>query len=115
MSTSENNLNYTDPHDVDEDKMTIFSQGGFWGDSNQAGVMKHDLYRSSVYYDHEVASKCRHWKMIKYYTDWHDVDEDGMTILIHGGAWYQTLSGISRRHISISPTTSGLDVASSDI
>ena len=49
----------------------------------------------------------------KYYTNWHDVDEELMTILIHGGAWYQeTQSGISRRHMSISPTTSGIDVAS---
>ena len=24
---------------------------------------------------------------IKYYTDWHDVDEDSKTIVNHGGGW----------------------------
>ena len=48
-----------------------------------------------------------------YYTDWHTVDEDLMSIPIHGGRWSAELqAGIARRSMADAPTDSGDVVAS---
>ena len=40
-----------------------------------------------------------------YYTDGHNVDEDMMTISIHGGYWdHGIFTGIARRSMNDSPT-----------
>ena len=46
MSTSENNLNYTDWHHVDEELRAITLQNGYWTDGNLAGI----TYREMKYY-----------------------------------------------------------------
>ena len=50
------------------------------------------------------------------YTDYHNVDEDLMTISLHGGRW-NTVSdaGIARRNLQDWVGLTGADVASSDI
>ena len=40
-----------------------------------------------------------------YYTDFHGVDEDMMTITRYGGYWQSdTLAGITQRHVDNAPT-----------
>ena len=57
---------------------------------------------------------CRHPKLIKYYTDWHDVDEDLRTILMHGGYWvHDVFTGIAHRDMEDSPTTNYYDIVAS--
>ena len=37
---------------------------------------------------------------LKYYTDWHEVDEDLTTILIQGGGWFDNIiGGITQRNM----------------
>ena len=49
----------------------------------------------------------------KYYTDWHDVDEDLRTIAIQGGAWTDiSYAGITHRDPWNSPSAISGDVAS---
>ena len=52
-------------------------------------------------------------RLIKYYTDHHDVDEDSMTIVAHGGYWGNaTAVGIMYRDMEDTPTNSWDSVAS---
>jgi hypothetical protein len=49
-----------------------------------------------------------------FYTDIHDVDEDLMSIPIHGGRWSAELqAGIARRSMNDSPTASAGDIVAS--
>ena len=49
----------------------------------------------------------------RYYTDWHNVDEDLTTIPYQGGQWnYGNSGGIVYRDLLDVPTNSGDDVAS---
>ena len=53
----------------------------------------------------EVASVCRHPKLIIYYTDEHDVDEDWVTLTVQGGAYPQGISdGMSERYLNLIPS-----------
>ena len=63
------------------------------------------------------ASKCRHWKTIKYYTDQHDVDENRNTIPVYGGMWIGDRAtsdgnGIYRRDMYDPVDTASYTVAS---
>ena len=53
----------------------------------------------------------------KYYTDFHDVDEETRSVVIHGG-WWTNLGGgwqgIVYRDIKYSPSYTSDDVASSN-
>jgi len=50
---------------------------------------------------------------IKYYTDWHDVDEDSTGIPNYGGRWsIEVEAGIMRRSMGDSPTATWGTVAS---
>ena len=52
-------------------------------------------------------------RLIKYYTDWYDVDEDMATISLQSGSWVEeTMTGITRRGIDINSTTTFEYVAS---
>ena len=52
-------------------------------------------------------------KLIKYYTDHHDVDESIATTSIHGVHWiYNTTAGIACRYMVHTPTVAGAIVAS---
>ena len=43
---------------------------------------------------------------LKYYTDFHDVDEDSKTITSQGGRWgYEDMAGIARRTTNDTPTS----------
>ena len=57
VSTSENNLNYTDAHDVDEDMPAIIRRGGDWGDSINAGLTQQSAYNTPSTSVPTVASK----------------------------------------------------------
>lgn len=60
-----------------------------------------------------VASRCRHPKLIKYYADGHDVDEDMKTIVGCGGHWNMTdWPGIACRDQYSTPIDLGDAVAS---
>ena len=50
--------------------------------------------------------------LIIYYTDWHGVDEDMVSIGQAGGGWGWEPSGIMERDLDDFPTNSGDDVAS---
>ena len=44
--------------------------------------------------------------MIIYYTDWHNVDEDSITIMYHGGGWsFDIQAGVAYRDTDETPTT----------
>ena len=56
MSTSKVFLNYTDVHDVDEDKMTIAcGQGWYWG-GNECGALHRLLFNIPTFTQGDVAS-----------------------------------------------------------
>ena len=94
---------YTDGHDVDEESITNSLHGGEWFAGSWVGITDRFVTAiSAISTTHAVASRCRHPKLIKYYTDYHDVDEDSRTILIQGGYWtYET--GIARRDMTYNP------------
>lgn len=63
-----------------------------------------------------IASRCRHLKLIKYYTDTHNVDEDSITVSYHGGRWQNGRPvGIALRELLDNPTLISDVVASSNI
>ena len=62
MSTSKVFLNYTDAHDVDENKMTIMSQGGRWDRATWAGATYRYVFDTPTTALVSVASVCRHLK-----------------------------------------------------
>ena len=50
---------------------------------------------------------------MSYYTDGHNVDEDGVTVCNYGGWWSGAVwDGITCRHVSLPESYSGVDVAS---
>ena len=61
---------------------------------------------SSIYTSEDVASTCRHPKLVIYYTDWHDVDEDRATTLVQGAKWTDIIqAGIMCRNMWYHPTS----------
>jgi len=92
---------YTDDHYVDEDAVTFSAYGGSWFFGNQVGTVCRNLKDSSSYTASDVASRCRHPKLIKYYTDMHDVDEDVRTGVRQGGSWgWENMAGITERSLN---------------
>ena len=53
------------------------------------GITSRYIYDDPSYSTFSVASS-NISKLIKYYTDAHDVDEGMLTVLAHGGAWGET-------------------------
>ena len=53
--------------------------------------------------------------MIKYYTDYHDVDEDVKAMARHGGRWADYTTSIMRRYLKEIPSEDVSHVASSNI
>ena len=54
--------------------------------------------------------------LIKYYTDHHDVDEDGLIVSRLGGRWNDAVfTGIAYRWVSDTSLDSSSDVASSNV
>ena len=55
-------------------------------------------------------------KDIINYTDFHDVDEDIRTIMLHGAAWsYHSTAGIVFRYLNDTPAGDNASVASSTV
>ena len=55
-------------------------------------------------------------KDIINYTDFHDVDEDIRTIILHGAAWsYHSTAGIVFRYLNDTPAGDNASVASSTV
>ena len=106
---------YTDLHNVDEDETTISSQNGEWRDDVFTGITRRNLCDSSSNVHSHVAYERRHWKLIKYYTDRHDVDEDETSISLLGGNWAESTTGIMCRGMNNLLFTLGPAVASSDM
>ena len=80
------------------------------------GLFQRHLYDSIYEHNTTVASTCRHPKLVIYYTDYHDVDEDLKTIPIYGGWWTSNdMAGISERNVRSTPFNTYDYVASSDI
>ena len=80
-------------------------------------MFKRNLNRDNTYIHDRIASRCRHPKLIKYYTDAHDVDEDVKTISSYGGLWLydKGRAGITARNLYSSSLILDGTVASSDI
>ena len=94
--------------------MTAVSiHGGRWLARNTGGITTREMiFASSISSDH-VAPKCRHPETIKYYTDFHHVDEELMTSSEQGGRYgmgHET--GIMIRCVDISFTSTYNTVAS---
>ena len=84
---------------------TISRYGGYWQSETIAGfTQRHVDNAPNNYYD-IIASGRRHLKMIKYYTDEHNVDEDLRTLASQGGFWgyYGSGSGITMRYVFDDP------------
>ena len=108
--------NYTDAHDVDEDLKGFTSHGGSESWDNRAGMFIRQPDNPLDITYSGGASRCRHPKLIKYYTDAHEVDEDERTISAHGGHWnFTSCVGIVNRHVLDSPSYTHDDVASRNI
>ena len=56
MSTSEKIFNYTDDHDVDEDKTTVSLHAGRWNRSTLTGIVCRNLYDTPTITGGDVAS-----------------------------------------------------------
>ena len=68
------------------------------------------------YYHMGYCCFVEHEKLIKYYTDGHDVDEDKTTISGCGGQWVFTIrTGVASRYMDDSSSTISHTVASSSI
>jgi len=107
---------HADSHEVDEDMMSTPDQGGEWYSNTLAGIMYRNTCDSPTRTFNNVASRYRHWKLIIYYTDSHDVDEDKVTIVIYGGYWItDNIAGIGLRGMWDSPSTFDHGVASSNV
>ena len=104
-------------HDVDEDMRTLLEHGGdygIWWGNTKSGVFLYVMYDPTAHVSGTVASRCRHPKLIKYYTDAHDVDEDTRTVCNYGG-WCSAVSwaGIACRDMTTNPTSAISDFAAS--
>ena len=108
-----NSHSYTDYHDVDEDNVTISVYGGLWNIGNSAGVTYRYVFDSPSRIQPGNASGRRTCKMFIHYTDFHNVDEDMVTISLYGSNWlHGSKAGISYRDTDESPTISYNTVAS---
>ena len=91
---------YTDYHSVDEDLTAISVCNGYYRFESFAGVTYRSINDAPTN-SGDAASRCRHPKLIKYYTDWHDVDEESMTEVNYGGMWdFYDTAGFMRRNLS---------------
>ena len=108
-SNMEKFSNYSDAHDVDEDIASFSILGGYYQSStSKVGLM----YRDMINITSDVASS-NISKLIKYYTDTHDVDEDSRTFTIQGGCWLdQNQAGTPQRYMWYATTTALSYVAS---
>ena len=89
---------------------------GHHGFNITAGIAYRSINDAPTNSGNDAASRCRHPKLIKYYTDLHDVDENESTISAHGGHWnYTSGVGIVNRHVLDSPSYTHDDVASRNI
>ena len=74
--------------------------GGRWYEGAELGIASREMYLNHTHIVNSVAPMCRHPKLIKYYTDWQDVDEDSRTIINHGGHdTYGITAGAACRHM----------------
>ena len=95
--------------------MTIGCIGGTWNNGDMPGVICREVYHTSSHLSNYVASSDIS-RLIKYYTDFHDVDEDGTTISIQGGEWPAgNTAGIMVRFVIDSPSSAWDTVTSSNI
>ena len=82
---------------------TIASCGGAWHDNIAAGIMYRLVFIPSTSSPNDVASSDIS-RLIIYYADWHDVDEDLMTVSSQGGEWFdKTYCGVIFRDLSDVP------------
>ena len=85
--------------------------GGRWSDETSAGIMRRYMKEIPSSDVSHVASS--NMKMIIYYTDMHDVDEDVRAIINHGCDCYQeSRAGIVYREMRYNFTVAGDWVAS---
>ena len=74
--------------------------GGRWIAEGGIGVALRLMAGTSTDLSDTVASRCRHPKLIKYYTDAHNVDEDLTAISRDGGWWnHETQAGAAHRDL----------------
>jgi len=93
--------------------VTSAIQGGQCGEYSLEGIMyrEQDIPITATW-DH-VASRCRYPKLIKYYTDIHDVDEDVIITMEQSGHWgWGTAPGIVCRYMANTPFYADNTVAS---
>ena len=97
-------------HDVDEDVRTITSCGVSWASEKWTGIARRDLSDPPTTIWGSVASSNI---QISNYTDWHDVDEDQVTITYQSGYCYDgTRAGVMRRSADYNRNDTFVDIAS---
>ena len=97
--------------------MTISVQGGggHYAVGNMVGITQRYVGDAPADASPYVASSDIQ-KLIIYYTDYHDVDEDVMSMARHSGRWSDDISaGIMRRYIKEIPSEDVSHVASSNM
>ena len=105
---------YTDRHDVDEDMTAIVNYGGGRTHGTNGGVTCRSADNPPDLLDFVASSDIS--KLIIYYTDIHDVDEDLRTIMHQGKRWDSgSMGGITRRDMYYSSSVAHLEVASKKI
>lgn len=115
-SNMQKNHCHTDGHNVDEDKMTVNNHGGAWSYKDTAGVILRYMNDSPTDSYNHVASTCRHPKLVIYYTDEHNVDEDLQAIPMQGAEWAAgRFAGMFKQNLYLNNTHTSVAVASSDI
>ena len=84
--------------------MTISLHGGEWFAGSWTGVTYRFVTTVSDVYDSYGSVASSNVENMRYYSDIHEVDEDVITGLIHGGSWhYENNAGAVLRYANVSP------------
>ena len=76
-------------------------QGGRLDEQSLGGVTNRNISDYPFGLSPYIASRCRHPRLISYYTADHDVDENEPTIANFGGPWrFGDVAGVSCRYVS---------------
>ena len=94
--------------------MNTLAYGGCLWDSSQVGIAHRHLINHYLE-ELDIVASSDISILIKYYTDWNDVDEDLRTISLHGGFWsHDSFGGFCDRSVDNSGLTNST-VASSNM
>ena len=105
---------YTDGHDFNEDIRTISHLGGRWNFGSSCGLFRRVMADvPSMPGDHVASRLTIREAFCSSYTDWHEINEDSVTISISGG-WLglDSRCGLFFRNLADTPSNANDGFAS---